>query len=126
MSLACRQTGVSLHRGISHEQDDSVHARALDVVRGRDKFFGGLGLHPLVESQSGDDEFDHTGTSRSRKSPGSVSNAASSDCNASARPCFVTKKSTKRLIHRARAACGVVLFASSVGPASAQASTWRR
>jgi len=59
MSLACRQTGVFRHCWISHEQDDSVHSRALDVVRERDRFFGGLGLHPLVESQSGDDEFDH-------------------------------------------------------------------
>jgi ABC-type multidrug transport system ATPase subunit len=35
-------------------------------------------------------------------------------------------QSTKRLIQRVRAACGVLLFASSAGPASAPASTWCR
>jgi hypothetical protein len=39
---------------------------------------------------------------------------------------LVTRKSTKRLIRRARAACGVLLLASSTGPASAHASTWCR
>jgi len=54
MSLACRQTDVFRHCWISHEQDDSVHSRALDVVRERDKFFGGLGLHPPDELRSQD------------------------------------------------------------------------
>ncbi len=45
-SLACRQTGVFRHGWIRHTQDDSVHSRARDVLRERDRIFGGLGLHP--------------------------------------------------------------------------------
>jgi len=59
MSLACRQKGVSRQSWISHEQAGSVGSRAPDVVRRHDKFLGGVGVHPLVESQSGDDEVDY-------------------------------------------------------------------
>ncbi len=47
-SLTCRQTDVSRHGWISHTQNDIVHSRARDVVRERDRIFGGLGLHPRV------------------------------------------------------------------------------
>jgi len=47
--LACRQTGVFRHGWISHTQDDIVHSSALNVLRERDRIFGGLGLHPLFE-----------------------------------------------------------------------------
>jgi len=47
--LACRQTSVFRHGWISHTQDDIVHSRALDVLRERDRIFGGLGLHPLQQ-----------------------------------------------------------------------------
>ena len=46
--LACRQTGVFRHGWISHTQDDIVHSSALNVLRERDRIFGGLGLHPLL------------------------------------------------------------------------------
>ena len=51
--LACRQTGAFRHGWISHEQDDSVHSRALDVLRERDRIFGGLGLHPRYTCPEG-------------------------------------------------------------------------
>ena len=47
LALTWRQTSVFRHGWISHTQDDIVHSRALDVLRERDRIFGGLGLHPL-------------------------------------------------------------------------------
>jgi hypothetical protein len=55
---------------------------------------------------------------------GKVSKAASSDCNAAARPCLVTKNYEVDEKVDPPFECGVVRLASSTGPASAHASTW--